>query len=268
MTDRPVICSFWHGPFGWLEQLSVRSFLRNGHPVHVYGYESIEGLPEGAEWRDLDALIPREKMFYYKGKGTVGVFSDLVRMTLLRHQRGIWADCDVYSVRPMPQPRSYLMAYERPGSVNGAVLYIPHDAPLLDDLLGIFEDGPRPLLEPHLPLARRLEVAAKRLAGIKVPAEYMQYGATGPFALTYYVKKHDLLGQVQPSEVLYPVPYEGIPGLMKAGSSLNSSITERTLCVHLWSSQLTRRGREAMPLPEPDSALAALCAREGVTLGA
>ncbi len=43
-------------------------------------------------------------MFYYKGKGTVGVFSDLVRMTLLRNQRGIWADCDVYSVRPIPQP--------------------------------------------------------------------------------------------------------------------------------------------------------------------
>lgn len=266
MTDLPVICSFWHGPFGWLEQLSVRSFLRNGHQVHVYAYEPIEGLPEGAEWRDLNELIPRERMFYYKGKGTVGVFSDLVRMTLLRQQRGIWADCDVYSVRPIPRTDGYLMAYERPGSVNGAVLHIPHDAPLLNDLLGIFEGGKRPLLEPHLPLGRRLEVAAKRLAGIKVPAEYMQYGATGPFALTHYVKKHGLLGQVLPSEVLYPVPYERIPGLMKAGSSINTSITERTLCVHLWSSQLTRRGRDAMQMPEPDSALAALCASEGVAI--
>ena len=35
----------------------------------------------------------------------------------------------------------------------------------------------------------------------------------------YNSVKHDLLGKVQPSEVLYPVPYEGIPGLMKAGSS-------------------------------------------------
>jgi hypothetical protein len=263
-----VICSFWHGPFGWLEQLSVRSFLRNGHKVHIYAYEPIEGLPDGAEWRDLDELIPRAQMFYYKGKGTVGVFSDLVRMTLLRHRRGIWADCDMYNVRPIPAPKDYLMAYERPGSVNGAVLFIPHDAPLLDDLLGIFADGERPLLEPHLPLGRRLEVAAKRLLGRKVPAEYMQYGATGPFALTHYVKKHGLLGKVQPSEVFYPIPYEGIPGLMQAGSSINPAITEKTLCVHLWSSQLTRRGRTGMPVPEPDSALAALCAAEGVAISA
>ncbi len=103
------------------------------------------------------------------------------------------------------------MAYERPGSVNGAVPHIPQDAPLLDDLLGIFADDERPLMEPHLPLGRRIEVAAKRLAGKKVPAEYMQYGATGPFALTHYVKKHDLLGKVLPSEVFYPIPYERYP---------------------------------------------------------
>ena len=266
MTQRPVICSFWHGPFGWLEQLSVRSFLRHGHEVHVYGYEPIAGLPDGAEFRDLGELIPRERMFYYKGKGTVGVFSDLVRMTLLRNQRGIWADCDIYCVRPLPTAPDYLMAYERPGSVNGAVLHIPHDAPLLDDLLGIFADDERPLMEPHLPLGRRIEVAVKRLVGQKVPAEYMQYGATGPFALTHYVKKHGLLGKVLPSEVFYPIPYERIPELMQAGSSVEQAITERTLGIHLWSSQLTRRGREAMPVPEAGSALALLCEREGVSI--
>lgn len=264
MTDRPTICSFWHGPFGWLEQLSVRSFLRHGHAVHIYGYEPIDGLPDGAVFRDLGDLIPRERMFYYKGKGTVGVFSDLVRMTLLRHRRGIWADCDIYCVAPLPAAPDYLMAYERRGSVNGAVLHIPHDAPLLDDLLGIFADGERPLMEPHLPLGRRLEVAVRRLAGAKVPAEYMQYGATGPFALTHYVKKHGLLDRVLPSDVFYPIPYEGIPALMRAGSTVDDALTERTLGVHLWSSQLTRRGREAMPVPEPGSALAQLCEREGV----
>ena len=264
MTDRPVICSFWHGPFGWLEQLSVRSFLRNGHPVHVYGYEPIDGLPEGAEFRDLGELLPREKMFYYKGKGTVGVFSDLVRMTLLRHQRGIWADCDVYSVRPIPQPRDYLMAYERPGSVNNAVLRMPADAPILDDLLGVFATKGRPLLEPHLPLGRRLEVAARRLLGDAVPPEHMQFGATGPFALTHFVKARGLVAKVQPEPVFYPIPYESIPALMRPGSSVDAAIAPNTLGVHLWRSQLTDRGRAGLPPPAPGSALAELCRREGL----
>lgn len=264
MTGRPVVCSFWHGPFGWLEQLSVRSFLRHGHPVHIYGYEPIDGLPEGAVWRDLEDLVPRSRMFFYKDSGTVAVFADLVRLTLLRHNRGIWVDCDAYCVRPLPGDRDYLMGFERPGSVNVAVLRIPSDAPLLDDLLGVFAGGKRPLLEPHLPLWRRLEVAARRLAGQAVGAGDMQYGATGPFALTHFVRKHGLLGRVLPQDVFYPIPYEGIPALMRAGSSINTAITERTLCVHLWKSQLTRRGRAGMPRPDPDSAMAALCAAEGV----
>ena len=54
---------------------------------------------------------------------------------------GVYADLDVYCVRPIEGPPDYLMAYERPGSINGAVLHIPADAPLLDDLLAIFTRG-------------------------------------------------------------------------------------------------------------------------------
>ena len=74
-------------------------------------------------------------------------------------------------------------------------------------LLGVFAGGKRPLLEPHLPLWRRLEVAARRLAGQAVGAGDMQYGATGPFALTHFVRKHGLLGRVHYGEVDY---YHGI----------------------------------------------------------
>jgi hypothetical protein len=64
--------------------------------------------------------------------------------------------------------------------------------------------------------------------------------------------------------VFYPVPYEGIPALMQPGSRLEDAITERTLAVHLWRSQLTQRGRADMPPPAPGSALALLCEREGI----
>ena len=267
------IASFWFGELSWLERLCLTSFARHGHPVHLYGYEPIAGIPDGVEWRDAEDVVPREKLVFYKGRGTAGVFSDLFRMSLMRQQRGIWADADMYCVKPIADPPPYLFGYERPpkadgtgGSINGAVLLLPHDAPLLGDLLSVFDEGERPLFEPHLPPFRRLEVAARRLLGAKVPPEYMQYGATGPFALTHFVRTRGLTQFVQPTDVFYPVPYEGIPGLMLAGSTIDTAVTERTLAVHIWRSQLTDRGRAGIATPERGSALAQLCEREGITL--
>lgn len=262
----PTIFSFWHGPMSWLEALSIASFQRRGHRVEVFSFDPIEGLPSGAFARDAADVVPRDRLMFYKGRGTPGVFSDLFRLTGLRQSRGVYADLDVYCVRPIEGPPDYLMAWERPGSVNGAVLHIPADAPLLVDLLSIFDDGPRPLLEPHLPPLRRLEVAARRLMGQHVTPEYMQYGATGPMALTHYVARRRMTDKVLPSTALYPIPYEGIPALLQPGSSVDPAIRPDTLAIHLWRSQLTNRGRADMPPPPPGSAMAELCVREGISL--
>ena len=265
-ANLPAIVSFWHGPMSWLEALSIASFRRHGHAVEVYSYDPITNLPAAAAARDAADILPRDKLVFYKGKGTPGVFSDYFRMSVLKRGLGVYADLDVYCVRPIEGPPDYLMAYERPGSINGAVLHIPADAPLLDDLLAIFTDTKRPLLEPHLPPLRRFEVAARRLFGETIAPEDMQYGATGPMALTHYMRRRGLEHLVRPSSVLYPIPYEGIPGLMQAGSSIDPAVGADTLAVHLWRSQLTRRGRADMPLPEPGSALDILCQREGIAL--
>ena len=260
----PTIVSFWHGPMSWLEKLSITSFRRQGHPVAVYSYAPMADLPAGAEWRHASQVLPEDKLVFYKGRGTPGVFSDHFRYAALRAGLGIYADLDIYCQRPIEGPPPHLFAWERPGSVNGAVLHIPADAPLLDDLLGVFTLDQRPLLEPHLPPFRRMEVALRRLFGDRVSPEHMQYGATGPMALTHFVARHGLTAQVLPAATFYPVPYEGIPALMKTGSSLDLVIKPETLGIHLWRSQLTDRGRAGLPLPERGSALAALCAREGL----
>lgn len=267
MSDLPTIFSFWHGPMSWLEALSIASFQRQGHRVEVYSFDPIPGLPAGAVARDAAEVVPRDRLMFYKGRGTPGVFSDLFRLTGLSQSRGVYADLDVYCVRPIQGPPDYLMAYERPGSVNGAVLHIPAAAPLLADLLSVFAEGPRPLLEPHLPIFRRIEVAARRLMGQAVTPEYMQYGATGPMALTHYVARRGLSAKVLPSTALYPIPYEDIPGLLQPGSSVHAAVRPDTLAVHLWRSQLTNRGRADMPPPPAGSAMAELCAREGIALG-
>ena len=264
MTALPRIVSFWHGPLSWLERLSIASFVRQGHEVDIYAYEPAGDLPAGATWQDASTVLPRERLFFYKDEGTPGVFSDLFRLELMRREAGIWADCDVYCVKPFEGLGDYIFGWERQDSINNAVLRIPADAPLLDDLISVFDTENRPLLEPHLPLGRRLEVAVRRLLGDKVPPSHMQFGATGPFALTHYVNRRGLADKALPSAVFYPVPYLGIPALTEPGSDIADHLTQETLGVHIWRSQLTRRGRADLAPPQPGSALAKLVAGAGL----
>lgn len=261
----PTIVTFWHGPMSWLEHLSAASFVRQGHKVEVYSYEEVGGLPEGVRVVDAATILPSEALVFYKGRGTPGVFSDYFRASLMAAERGVWADLDMVCLRPLADMPDYILGWERPGSINGAVLRLPAGSPLLGAMLSIFTQTSRPLLEPHLPIGRRLEVAAKRLLGMKVPPEYMQYGATGPFALTYYAQRLGV-APVQPQEVFYPVPYTQVGSLMREGSMLDDYITPATLAVHVWRSQITARGRQAIPEPEEGSALALLCGQLDVPL--
>ena len=262
----PPIVSFWHGPLSWLERLSITSFLRHGHTVEIYAYEPLQGVPEGAIVRNAAEILPPDQLTFYKGKGTPGVFSDRFRLCLLQQGKGLYSDLDVYCLKPFADLPEHVMGFESANSVNNAVLRIPAGSPLLDDLLGIFTPQRR-LLEPHLPLGRRLEVAVRRVFGDAVAPEHMQFGATGPFALTHYLKQRNMLHLVQPTAVFYPIPYEDIPALMQPGSSIESAIRPETLGIHIWRSQLTRRGRAGMPHPAPDSALHKLCVRDGIALG-
>lgn len=269
----PIITSFWHGPLSWLERLSIASFIRHGHPFHLYTYDDVEGLPEGAERRNANDVLPQDEMFFYKGKHTPAVFADLFRLKLMQIRAGIWADCDVYCVKSFAGMAEYVFGYEVPagpdgkgGSVNNAVFQCPPESELLAQLLAIFapENAGEPM--PWLPPIRRLEVAFRRLLGHDLAPQNVQFGATGPLPLTWHVRRLGLIEFVQPTEVFYPVPYTGIPALMLAGSDINTAITPQTRSVHLWRSQLTRRGRAEIGLPEPGSALAKLCEKEGIAL--
>lgn len=249
----------------------MRSFVSQGHAVEVYSYDDLGALPEGVRRRDASEIVPQERLVFYKGHGTPGVFSDLFRMSLLKQQRGIWSDLDVYCIRPIPDDLPFIFGYERApklngrgGSINGAVLFIPHDAPLLEDLLSVFDTKERPLFEPHLPFVRRMEVAFRRILGNPMLPEHMQYGATGPFALTHFVRQHGLESQTLPQDAFYPVPYGRVPELLRPGTSMEDFVRPNTLGVHIWRSQLTDRGRANLSPPPAESALNRLCRLHGI----
>ena len=93
-----TVQSLWIGNrLSVMQQLSIRSFLDNGHPFHLYAYEGIEGVPGGTVVRSGTEILPAEDIFVYRkgcGKGSPAVFADFFRYKLLLERGGWWANAN------------------------------------------------------------------------------------------------------------------------------------------------------------------------------
>jgi Glycosyltransferase sugar-binding region containing DXD motif len=95
-----IIQSLWIGPeLSKLERLSIKSFLDNGHEYHLYVYDTVKNIPEGAVVKDANEILDKSEIFYYKN-GSVAAFANLFRYTLMYKRGGYWADTDCICVRP------------------------------------------------------------------------------------------------------------------------------------------------------------------------
>lgn len=95
-----VIQGLWIGDRLRLnEQLSIKSFLAHGHDYHLYAYEQIENVPEGAEIKDATEIMPRESIFQFH-TGSYAMFADTFRVHLLLKRGGWWCDLDMICLRP------------------------------------------------------------------------------------------------------------------------------------------------------------------------
>lgn len=263
------ICSFWHGRLTYLERVCIASFIEKGHEFTLYAYEDVGEVPKGCALADASRIVPREKLFFYKGSRTPAVFADLFRLELMAASAGIWADCDVYCLRPFPDPKPYLFGIEtEPGwsnlwraGVNNAVFYAPPHSALIAALRAVFAPGAIP---PGLPFWRAAEVRLRRALGDPLPVHHMQFGATGPAPLNHHVRALGLMEHARARTVFYPMAYGAARALLQPGSRLEPHVFPDTLGVHMWHSALTGRGTGGMAAPEPDSFFAREIARLGV----
>lgn len=101
----PPIQMLWlGGPLSTLERLSISSFLKNGHAVHLYGYGDIDDAPAGTTLCDAGSIIAQAEMrAIVAGEryGSWAPFSNIFRYKLLHERGGIWCDTDVVCVKPL-----------------------------------------------------------------------------------------------------------------------------------------------------------------------
>ena len=225
-------CALWIGSgLGRIERACLRSALRQGHTVTLYGYEPVGDVPPGVELRDANDILPAARIVRH-ARGSLALFADLFRLELLRRGIGTWIDCDVYLLQPLPDGEWLMGREDQHGTIGNAILRMPSDSPLLAPLIDLFE-------ERHIPdwIGRRERARARfrRWRTGRTGLADMPWGTTGPLGVTALAQRHGVADRALAAEILYPVPWQDAQWLRDPNRSLSDVTTPRSVAVHLYN---------------------------------
>jgi hypothetical protein len=266
--EREVGTLWIGGSLSWLEQLCLKSFVDRGQKITLFSYEDIPNVPEGVIRRDGREVLDTDDFIKYEAKNSYALFADLFRLHMIKLNPGmIWIDTDVYCHRPMDYDDDYVMGFELPGEhrVNNAVLGLPADSLILNDMLSFTED--RYSIAPFLPKKKQKEYRAARDAGTPVHVSQQPWGVWGPMMVTHFVHAHGLADKVQPLDAFYPVTFRERTKFLRRASVAEGMVTDRTTALHLWASNKREMGKKHDGLPPKNSYLEMLVARHGIRPG-
>ena len=209
-----LVQSLWIGPrLDEIQQLSIRSFLANGHDYHLFAYDHIDGVPDGVRLRDGASVLPRESIFCYAGgfgKGSFSAFSNLFRYELLCRDGGWWVDTDLVCLTPFAFTNQFVFATERDsdGTVYCATSAIacPPDA----DIMRYCAD-----------VAARSDRAT------------LQWAQIGPLLLTQAVDQFGLRAYCVDADVFNPIDHFAFASLVQPCFDMNRLADSSA--VHLWN---------------------------------
>lgn len=136
MAESREFVSFWNGkPLGFLEKLSLASFVKQGFSVSLYSYTPLD-VPPGVTLRGAGSVVPRAEMFANpREKHSFAGFSNIFRYAILQQMEAVWIDADVLCWNWHLEGNRYIYGIEdRHGKINGAVLAAPQDSLFLQEL--------------------------------------------------------------------------------------------------------------------------------------
>lgn len=211
MKSLPIIQSLWIGKeLSVMEKLCISSFLQNGHPFHLYIYDDVGGIPEGAVKKDAHPIIPADKIFKYKDRDSYAGFANLFRYKLLLEKGNYWVDTDIICLKPFSHKAEHIFASERSSKENTGAASCVIKAP-----------GGSPVIEYCY-----CESANKN-------NELLQWGQTGPRLVTEALTKFDMWHYLADPEEFCPIDY------WEWRKFLNEPADENALAgsqaVHLWN---------------------------------
>lgn len=231
LAELNTIRTFWTGPpMSLYEHISLRSFVRQGHQVEIYSYNKLPEI-EGVNLCDAAEILPESEIFTYHdgvAKGGLSGFANLFRYELLYQKGGIWADLDIFCLKPLHDLPENCIGLEDKDYLNNALMRFPAGHPML----------------------KALKEQARALG------KDISFGQTGPKLLTSLLPEWRHQINVLPQQAFYPLPwYAAWEPLLGAYCTQTQQTLKGSWCFHWWNEILRRIGIDKDKLPPTDSLL-------------
>jgi hypothetical protein len=233
-VEQEPVQSLWIGnQLGTMEQLSIYSFLGQGHPFHLYLYDECEGVPKGVLVKDANEVMPRSTKDSYV---LSSMFSDAFRYRLLQLGRSPWwVDLDVVCLRPFDFKEPLVISCEefpyKSGTMlaNGCVLKSQPNSAFLLRAISKCEE-----------LEALVNKRGGKIGGLQV----------GPDLVTEIVNNLNLWDFVKPREIFNPVPWQELAKNMITENFTQTLST--SYAVHLFNNAWDkfRRGSKEETYPK------------------
>ena len=262
--EKAIAMLWMRGRLSFLEGLCIRSFQDAGHPVVLYSYEELDGVPDGVECRSAaDVLAERDEIVHGKS-GSPAPHADLFRYRLLSQNDDlIWADTDAYCRKPFATDTGHFYGWESDHEVNIGVLGLPSDSETLARLVEFTSDE---YAIPHfLDPAYVAELEAAKARGEPVHVGDQVWAVWGPKAFTHFLHETGEIRHALPQVALYPYAFSERRKLFRPGVDHAGVITDETLSIHLYGRRARKRLAEKdHGLPHPDSLIGSLLLKHKV----
>lgn len=248
-TPAPLPCvMLWIGDrLSVVERACMRSVLRCGHPLTLYVYDAVAGVPEGVVVADAETILPRSAIVTHRS-GSVALFSDWFRFELQRRGAGIWLDADVYLLEPLAiASHGNLFGWYHSDQIGAGILRLPPDSPIIAPILELFRS---PAVPDWLRWPDRMRARLRSIVCGSVDLGELPWGVAGPIALTALARRSGLAHLARPREEFYSYDYRQAEWIFDPARSLEEFVRPSTRALHLGNYIIAERKEEA---PTPGS---------------
>jgi hypothetical protein len=232
-----LIQSLWIGPeLSRLEQLSIASFLKNGHPYELHVYDELPGIPAGTTVRDANDIIPEKYIFTTRGT-SLACFSDWFRWELLYRNGNYWADMDMICLRPFDYADDIIFGNYYSDSPNISILKFPKGHPLPEFMASCCKH-PNRILPYDSKKVRRRKLKRRLLGNRRNNIGWGEAGGPRGFkkALTHF----DLVDRGLPFTAFYPIAPGNWDCVFDETLKADGRLFTDTRAIHLWNENIRR----------------------------
>jgi hypothetical protein len=212
--------AFWMGgALSPMEQACLQSFAAKGFEVTLFSYGDIANTPPGVRRANAAEIVEPKWIdrFIYGGKPHIAHFSDYFRLKMFEAAGLTWIDADLALVnaKAMPRGGAGLVAREKQGGFNNAILYIADPG-----------------------LQRQLISDVEQLEG-----QDLSWGQTGPLLLDRHGARLARSETLHGPDLFYPIDHDGIwKALLPEHRAWCEAQCRSAATLHLFNNVLVRMG--------------------------